>query len=107
MTPDPRAAYDAIAATLSTGSDVTSSKMFSMPCLKHGGKAFAGYHHGAMVFKLQPPDHAAALALAGAHLFEPAGAGRQWKAWVEVPAQHAARWPELAREALHHLAATL
>jgi hypothetical protein len=27
--------------------------------------------------------------------------------WVEVPAAHAARWPALAREALHYLTATL
>jgi hypothetical protein len=103
MTDDPRAIYDSIAADLG----VTSSKMFGVPCLKHQGKAFASFHGDAMVFKLRPPEHAAALALAGAHLFDPSGAGRPMREWVEVPAAHAARWPEFAREALHYLAASL
>lgn len=104
---DPRAAYDAIAADLGASAAVVSTKMFGMPCLKHGGKVFAGFHQGAMTFKLRPPEHAAALALPGAHLFGPSGAGRPMKEWVEVPVEHAARWPALAREALHYLAATL
>ena len=106
MTTDPRAAYDAIAAALAP-EQVQSSKMFGMPCLKHGGKAFAGFHHGAMVFKLRQPEHAEALGLAGAHLFDPSGEGRPMREWVEVPADHADRWPEFAREALHYLAASL
>jgi hypothetical protein len=106
MTVDPRAEYDAVAAALAEAG-VSSSKMFGMPCLKHGGKAFAGFHDGAMAFKLRRPEHAAALALPGAHLFDPSGAGRPMKEWVEVPAAHAARWPEFAREALHYLASTL
>ncbi|HEX6605557.1 MAG TPA: hypothetical protein VF276_01465 [Chloroflexia bacterium] len=106
MTADPRAAYDAVAAELA-GAGVSSSKMFGMPCLKYGGKAFAGFHQEAMTFKLRLPAHAAALALPGAHLFDPSGAGRPMREWVEVPATHAARWPEFAREALHYLESTL
>src|SRR5215203_218607 len=106
MTTDPRAEYDAIAASMAAD-QVQSSKMFGMPCLKHGGKAFAGFHHGAMVFKLRQPEHAEALGLAGAHLFDPSGEGRPMREWVEVSAEHAARWPEFAREALHYLASTL
>ena len=106
MTADPRAAYDAVAAELA-GAGVSSSKMFGMPCLKYGGKAFAGFHQDAMTFKLRPPEHAAALALPGAHLFDPSGAGRPMREWVEVPAAHAARWPAFAREALHYLESTL
>jgi hypothetical protein len=106
MTVDPRAEYEAIAAGLAEAG-VSSSKMFGMPCLKYGGKAFAGFQDGAMAFKLRQPEHAAAHALPGAHLFDPSGAGRPMKEWVEVPATHAARWPEFAREALHYLTATL
>jgi len=106
MTLDPRAEYDAIAAALA-GAGVSSSQMFGVPCLKYGGKPFATFHPDAMTFKLRPPEHAAALALPGAHLFDPSGAGRPMKEWVEVPAAHAARWPEFAREALHYLASTL
>ena len=107
MTTDFRAEYDAIAARLAASDQVKSTKMFGMPCLKHGGKVFAGFHHGAMIFKLHQPEHAVALGLAGAHLFAPSGEGRPMKEWVEVPAEHAARWPEFAREALHYLASTL
>ncbi len=77
--------------------------MFSMPCLKYGSKAFAGFHHGAMVFKLTGQAHTDALALPGAHLFDPGDSGRLWREWVEVPAAHSARWPELGRSALEYL----
>ena len=73
-----------------------------MPCLKDRGKAFAGYYNGSMVFKLGAPRHAEALALAGARLFDPSGR-RPMKEWVEVPAEHASRWLELARDALHYV----
>ncbi|HUS15088.1 MAG TPA: hypothetical protein VM536_08745 [Chloroflexia bacterium] len=106
MTADPRAAYDAIIADLSAAG-VASSKMFGVPCLKYAGKAFAVFHSESMVFKLRQPEHAAALALTGAHLFDPGGSGRAMKEWVEVPAAHMARWPDLAREALHYLTASL
>jgi hypothetical protein len=52
------------------------------------------------VFKL--PDEEArerALALGGAHHFDPAG-GRPMKEWVVVPEVHADLWPELAHLAL-------
>ena len=107
MSTDPRTFYDAIAADLGATNAVVSGQMMGMPCLKHNGKMFAGFHQGAMTFKLRQPEHAAALALPGAHLFDPSGAGRPMKEWVEVPAEHADQWPALAREALHYLAATL
>ena len=107
MDNDPRAAYDAVATDLVGTSSAVRGVMFGMPCLKDNGKAFAGFHDGAMAFKLRQPEHAAALALPGAHLFDPSGAGRPMREWVEVPAAHAARWPEFAREALHYLASTL
>ncbi len=104
---DLRTEYDTIVADLCATADVTSGKAFSMPCLKHAGKVFAGFRHGAMVFKLGGAGHAEALALSGAHLFDPSGAGQPWKEWVEVPPDHAARWPALAREALYYLTSTL
>jgi hypothetical protein len=107
MSHDPRAAFDAIAAALGGPPMVVSAQMFGMPCLKHAGKAFAGLHGDAMAFKLGPPAHAAALALPGAHLFDPSGRGRPMKQWVAVPAAASAHWPALAREALHYLTASL
>jgi hypothetical protein len=55
-----------------------------------------------MVFKLTGAEHASALALSGARLFDPMG-GRPMKQWVEVPHAHAARWAELARAALRDM----
>ena len=74
-----------------------------MPSLKQGGKAFAGYYKGAMVFKLGGAAHARALGLAGSHLFDPMG-GRPMKEWVVVPVEHAAQWLTLARNAQTYVA---
>ena len=49
-----------------TGRGVSPSQMFEMPCLKVGGKAFAGVYGGSLVFKLTGDEHAAALNLGGA-----------------------------------------
>jgi len=102
MSSDPRVEYDAVGSEIMASSSATSGSMFGMPCLKDHGKAFAGFYNGAMVFKLGAPRHAEALALAGARLFDPSGR-RPMKEWVEVPAEHASKWLELAREALHYV----
>ena len=47
-----------------------------------------------------PNAHAQALALAGAHLFDPSGKGRPFKEWVVVPPTHAAQWPQFAESAV-------
>jgi hypothetical protein len=98
MPADPRAEYDAIGAELTATSPTVAGAMFGMPILKQGGKAFAGFYKGAMAFKLGAPQHGEALALPGAHLFDP-GMGRPMKEWVVVPAEQAARWADLARAA--------
>ena len=97
MSSDPRVEYDAVVSEIMASSSATSGSMFGMPCLKDHGKAFAGFYNGAMVFKLGAPRHAEALALA-----DPSGR-RPMKEWVEVPAEHASKWLELAREALHYV----
>ncbi len=75
--------------------------MMGMPCVKRGGKMVAGYTEGAMVFKLPDADrHADALALDGAHLFDPSGKGQPFKEWVVVPVAHADRWESFAEHAL-------
>ena len=80
------------------------SQMFGMPSLKTPkGKAFAGLYENAMVFKLTGDPHAQALALKGAHLFEPMK-GRAMKEWVVVPFAHKAKWEELAKAALKYVA---
>jgi hypothetical protein len=98
-TDDGRARFDALAEELVAELDVQRASMFGMPSLKRrGGKAFAGLYGDDMVFKLDGDEHTSALALEGAHLFEPM-AGRPMKAWVQVPPAHVSRWPDLARAA--------
>jgi hypothetical protein len=77
--------------------------MFGMPTLKANGKAFAGLYEESMVFKLDGDAHRRALALAGAHIFDPSGMGRPMKAWVVVPGEHEEAWAGFAREALASL----
>lgn len=100
-----RAAYDAITGPLVAGAGVTAGQMMGMPTLYAGGKAFAGLFGDAMIFKLAGQAHAMALGRPGASLFDPSGMGRPMKAWVRVPLEDAAAWPDLARQALDGLAA--
>jgi hypothetical protein len=85
---------------------VSVSAMFGKPALKdHHGKAFACLKDDLLAFRLGDgtPDHQAALALAGASLFDPSGKDRPFKDWVAVPVKHADEWPRLARIALDSL----
>jgi hypothetical protein len=102
---DPHDRYDEIADDLAAqNADVDLGQMMGMPAIKRGGKMIGGFssNEGAMVFKL--PDEATreqALALDGAHLFDPSGGRRApMKEWVVVPASHADKWPDLADQAL-------
>ena len=95
---DTQAAFDSVVDGLSSDGAI-AGKMFGMPCIKIGGKAFAGYFNGDMVFKLRGPAHERALALEGAQLFDPMG-GRPMKEWVQVPATHESKWPDLAQTAI-------
>jgi len=79
------------------------TQMMGYPGLKRNGRLVACFSpvEGAMVFKLTDIGvRAGALALDGAHLFDPLGRGRPMKAWVAVPPAQADRWPELAEAAL-------
>ncbi|GAB4093935.1 hypothetical protein [Flaviaesturariibacter terrae] len=72
-------------------------QLFGKPCFKMNGKAFTCFFQNEMVFKLTGPAHAAALAVAGARLFDPSGKGRPMKEWVQVPT--AGDWERMARVA--------
>jgi hypothetical protein len=100
---DACARYEEIGGDLAArNAGVSLGQMMGMPAIKAGGKLIGGFvaAEDAMVFKL--PDAAAreqALALGGAHLFEPM-AGRQMKEWVVVPLAQAGEWTRLAEQAL-------
>jgi TfoX/Sxy family transcriptional regulator of competence genes len=97
-----KARYDEIADELvAENADVELGQMMGMPCIKAGGKMIAGIWQEEMVFKL--PDEAVreqALALEGAHLFDPSEEGRAFREWVQVPAAHMDEWPRLADESI-------
>ena len=84
--------------------DVQATKMMGMPSLKANGKLFAGQRGDDMVFELEGDDHARALALEDAHLFEPM-AGRQMEEWVVVPNALSNEWSSLAEAALRYAGA--
>jgi hypothetical protein len=96
--------YEFIGNELAARTGVKVSKMFGMPVLKINGKAFAGFSEGEMTFKLKlkSEEHAHALGLSGAHLFDP-GMGRPMKEWVQVPVEHSAEWLDLAEKAMEYV----
>jgi hypothetical protein len=107
---DARERYEELVDDLcARNDDVEPSQMMGMPCVKRSGKLVAGFTRGtglsvnedAMVFKLpDPAAHARALALEGAHLFDPGGKNRPFKEWVVVPESHADQWKSFAQDAL-------
>ena len=93
---------DVVDGLLARYGDAERTQMMGMPSVKRNGKLVAGFSRdeGAMIFKLT--DSAArerALALPGAHLFEPMK-GRAMKEWVVVPEGQAKHWGALAETAV-------
>ena len=81
--------------------DCRPGRVFGMPCLKRSGKVVFGLSRTGMVFKLTDPEaHARALAVPGAHLFDPSGRGEPFRQWVVVPPECADEWEPLAAEAV-------
>jgi hypothetical protein len=103
MGENPHPGYEAVADIMTATTPATRSKMFGWPCLKIGSKAFACFVRESMVFKLSGAPHARAIALTGAHLFDPSHMGRAMKEWVVVPVEHVEAWEELARDALAYV----
>lgn len=81
--------------------------MFGKPYFKIRNKAFVAFFQDEMVFKLDGDAHAQALALDGAHLFDPAGNGRAMKQWVQVPFAHQQVWDGLAQQACKYVETTI
>jgi len=95
------AALDVLADDLAgMGVPFERSQMFGCPGLRRPGKGkfFATVLGRDVMFKLEGAAHAEALALEGAHVFEPIP-GRQMKQWIVVPPAHAHRWPEFGASA--------
>jgi hypothetical protein len=81
--------------------DCRASRVFGMPCVKRSGRVVFGLSRTGMVFKLtDSKTHARALAVLGAHLFDPSGEGKPFRQWVVVPPEQADEWEPLAAESV-------
>jgi hypothetical protein len=87
-------------------SGIEKSQMFGKPCLKTDGKAFASFFQDQMVFKLGGDQHAKAIKMKGAVLFDPSGKGRAMKEWVQVPFAHQKEWQVLTEQALKYVSSS-
>lgn len=78
-----------------------ASRVFGMPCVKRAGRVVFGLSRTGMVFKLTDPEiHARALAVRGAHLFDPSGRGEPFRQWVVIPPARSKEWDAFAYEAV-------
>jgi hypothetical protein len=103
--------YDDLAAWLKD-SGITKSSMFGMPVLKLGRRPIAGLTDDGINFKLpvDSPEYNRALALDGAHLFQPemkGMVGPVMKQWVVVPFAHKDHFRDLAEVSVNFVAADL
>jgi hypothetical protein len=98
----PRSRYDNIVDAITAWhTDCRASQVFGMPCVKRSSKVVFGLSRTGMVFKLTDPEaHSRALAISGAHLFDPSGQGEPFRQWVVVPPERADEWEPLAAEAV-------
>jgi hypothetical protein len=96
--------YEQLATDLASAG-VVMGQMFGKPTLKSGGKAIACLFGEAVAFRLGAgtAEHAEALALDGAGLFDPSGTGRAMKDWVCVPVSSSFLWTRFGEAALHRV----
>ncbi len=93
--------FDLVVAELGDPA-ITRGRMMGRPILTYHGTMFACLNGELLGLKLGAGtrEHAAALLLTGAELFDPGGKGRPFKDWVSLPADAADEWPRFAAEAL-------
>ena len=96
--------FETIIAQFAGDDEVAENKWFGKICLKVNGKAFVVAIGNDLAFKLTGEQHAAALQIEGAHLFDPRGKGKAFKEWVQVPSAQADSWADLARQAREFVA---
>ena len=85
---------------------IARGRMMGRPILTHKGVMFACLNGDALGLKLgaASPEHAAALGVDGAELFDPSGKGRPFKDWVSLPLEASAEWVPFAECALAFVA---
>lgn len=95
-----RSHFDMISGYLQRAHDVQAGLLYGKPCLMQEGRAFAAYQPDAMAFHLHGRALAQALALPGAHGWDPRHPGQSAPGWVLLPAAQVLRWDRIALEAL-------
>jgi hypothetical protein len=83
--------------------DVERTKFFGKECLSARGKVIAVLWEGDVVFKLAGENHASALKLDGAHLWDPKGKGHPMREWVQVPTLHREEYGRLGEAAYEYV----
>jgi hypothetical protein len=96
-----RPAFDELAEELSPNG-VSVGTMFGHRSLTYSGKGICCLDDDTMVFRLGAGTsaHVEAMAVPGAHLFDPSKTGREMKDWVVVPTSTVERWPDWAQAAM-------
>jgi hypothetical protein len=98
------ARYEDLRQALILSHGARPGSWFGLPALKIEGKIFmALWLNGEAIFKLSGEDHAQALALDGASLFQPLLDRKPMREWVQIPPQHMARWQDFALAALAYV----
>ena len=98
-----RAHYDEIGQQFEEKHASTMGQMFGKPCLKSGGKAFAAFFNGEMVFKLGQQEVIQLIKkYPGSVNWDPSGKKRPMKDWLQVPADFKDDWTTLAEQALDY-----
>jgi hypothetical protein len=98
---------DELQAALGDRTDIKRTKMFGKHCLAARGKVMAVLWEGDVVFKLAGEDHASALKLDGAHLWDPRGKGHPMREWVQVPRLHSEEFEGLGETAYEYVTSTV
>ena len=91
--------FEKLVEELSADPEVVQAKWFGKPCINVNGKAFVVKFGRDLAFKLTGDDHANALSIEGAKLFDPRGKGKPFKEWVQIPVAQSSKWLEYAEAA--------
>ncbi len=84
--------FSSLIEKLTSDPQVQAAKWFGKPCINVSGKAFVVKFGPDLAFKLTADHHSSALQIDGAKLFDPRGAGKPFKEWVQIPAAQASQW---------------
>ena len=98
---------DELRTALASMTAVERTKFFGKECLSAHGKVIAVLWEGDVVFKLAGEDHARALKLDGARLWNPRGKGHPMREWVQVPRLHSEEFEDLGEAAYEYVTASI